>query len=142
MIALTGRPFVSTLPERRYLLPGVRQVGLRLDRGALDERIARRVQAMWEAGLVEEVRGLAARGLREGLTASRALGYRQVLQFLDGEIAEEEARNATISATRKFARRQESWFRRDERITWLDATRDDLAEAVLEVLDVQPGVRD
>ena len=74
---------------------------------------------MWPAGLVAEVRRLADAGLRDGLTASRALGYRQVLDFLDGEIGEDEARELTITATRRFARRQDSWFRKDPRIIWL-----------------------
>jgi tRNA dimethylallyltransferase len=74
---------------------------------------------MWAAGFVDEVRELAATGLREGLTASRALGYRQVLRFLDGDISETQARELTVAATRKFARRQDSWFRKDTRISWL-----------------------
>jgi tRNA dimethylallyltransferase len=107
------------LPARRYLLPHVVQIGLAIDRAALDARIAARVDAMWAAGFVDEVRQLAAEGLRESLTASRALGYRQVLRFLDGEISEAEARELTVAATRKFARRQDSWFRKDTRISWL-----------------------
>jgi tRNA dimethylallyltransferase len=74
---------------------------------------------MWAAGLVDEVRRLVTAGLRESLTASRALGYRQVLRYIDGEITEGQARDLTIIASRKFARRQESWFRKDPRITWL-----------------------
>lgn len=122
VVALTGRPFRAGLPPRAYLLPGVVQVGLDLDRPSLNQRIAVRVERMWAAGFVEEVRRLADAGLRDGLTASRALGYRQILRFLDGEISEAEAREQTISATRKFARRQDSWFRADHRITWLAAT--------------------
>ncbi len=74
---------------------------------------------MWRAGLVAEVRALIGRGLRQGLTASRALGYRQVLSFLDGEITEEQAYEQTVTGTRKFARRQDAWFRKDPRISWL-----------------------
>ena len=77
---------------------------------------------MWQAGLEAEVRGLAAQGLREGRTASRALGYQQLLRYLDGEWTLDEARLETIKATRRFARRQESWFRRDPRVSWLDAS--------------------
>jgi tRNA dimethylallyltransferase len=84
---------------------------------------------------VAEVRRLAERGLREGLTASRALGYAQILRFLEGELTEDQARDATITGTRKFARRQDSWFRRDERIAWFDARRDDLVEAVVGVVE-------
>jgi tRNA dimethylallyltransferase len=134
VIALTGGPFSASLPARRYLLPDVRQIGLDLDRPSLDARIAERVDAMWAAGFVAEVRRLAERGLREGLTASRALGYAQILRFMEGELTEDQARDATITGTRKFARRQDSWFRRDERIAWFDSRRDDLVEAVVEAV--------
>jgi tRNA dimethylallyltransferase len=127
--ALTGAPYRARLPERTYVLPGVRQVGLDLDRLQLDARIAQRVDLMWAAGFVDEVRALAAAGLRAGVTASRALGYRQVLEFLDGERTEREARDATIYATRRFARRQDSWFRKDERITWVSALGADRVES-------------
>ncbi|GAA3549448.1 tRNA (adenosine(37)-N6)-dimethylallyltransferase MiaA [Microlunatus spumicola] len=130
---LTGQPYAAELPERRYALPDVVQVGLDVPRDVLDVRIRRRVDAMWEAGLVAEVRLLEQAGLRDGLTASRALGYRQVLQHLDGELDEAAAREATVVGTRKFARRQDSWFRKDERITWLDHDRPDLVEATLVV---------
>ena len=83
---------------------------------------------MWSAGLVEEVAALAAAGLREGLTASRALGYRQVLEFLDGACTEQEARTRPSPATRRFARRQDSWFRKDPRICWLDWDAPDLVD--------------
>jgi tRNA dimethylallyltransferase len=129
VIELTGRPFSAMLPDRRYRLTNVVQIGLAIDRAALDTRIAVRVDAMWAAGFVDEVRRLAAAGLRESLTASRALGYRQVLQFLDGEISEAQARELTISATRKFARRQDSWFRKDARIHWLPYDQPDLVSA-------------
>ncbi|HEY9468676.1 MAG TPA: tRNA (adenosine(37)-N6)-dimethylallyltransferase MiaA [Propionibacteriaceae bacterium] len=129
VIELTGRPFTATLPERRYRLPDVVQIGLTIDRAPLDARIADRVDAMWAAGFVDEVRRLATAGLRESLTASRALGYRQVLRFLDGEITEAQARELTIGATRKFARRQDSWFRKDARIHWLRYDRPDLTSA-------------
>jgi tRNA dimethylallyltransferase len=77
---------------------------------------------MWQAGLEAEVRSLAAQGLRHGKTASRALGYQQLLRYLDGEWTLDEARLETMKATRRFARRQESWFRRDPRVRWLDAS--------------------
>jgi tRNA dimethylallyltransferase len=119
VIELTGGTFSAVLPDRRYWLPDVVQLGLAIDRTALDARIAARVDTMWAAGFVDEVRGLAAAGLGESLTASRALGYRQVLRFLAGEISEAQARELTVVATRKFARRQDSWFRKDTRISWL-----------------------
>ena len=131
VVELTGRPFAAELPERRYALPDVVQVGLDVPRDVLDERIRTRVDAMWAGGLVAEVRLLAEVGLRDGLTASRALGYRQVLQLLDGELDEAAAREATVVATRRFARRQDAWFRKDERISWLAHDRPDLAAATL-----------
>jgi tRNA dimethylallyltransferase len=119
VIELTGGSFSAMLPARRYRLNHVVQIGLAIDRATLDDRIAARVDAMWAAGFVDEVRQLAAAGIRESVTASRALGYRQVLRFLDGEISEAQARELTVAATRKFARRQDSWFRKDTRISWL-----------------------
>ena len=130
VIALTGDSFSATLPARRYALPGVVQVGLEIDRARLDQRIAERVARMWTAGLVAEGRRLVDVGLREGRTASRALGYRQVLAYLDGELTEDEARTRTVAATRKFARRQDGWFRKDSRITWLAHDRSDLTDDV------------
>lgn len=118
VIELTGGSFSAVLPDRRYRLTDVVQIGLAIDRTTLDARIAARVDAMWAAGFVDEVRQLAAAGLRESRTASRALGYRQVLRLLDGDISESQARELTIAATRKFARRQDSWFRKDTRIRW------------------------
>ena len=120
VIELSGQPFTATLPRYESLYPAV-QVGLRVSRAELDRRIAVRVARMWQAGLVDEVRGLEQAGLREGRTASQALGYAQALGFLAGEQGEDEARDQTVKATRRFARRQESWFRRDPRVIWLDA---------------------
>jgi tRNA dimethylallyltransferase len=117
VIELTGGPFSAALPT--YRPGGAVQLGLALPRPDLSERISRRVDRMWERGLVEEVRRLERAGLREGPTASRALGYAQVLRHLAGECTEDEARAETVRATRRFARRQETWFRRDPRITWL-----------------------
>ncbi len=129
VIELTGSPYAAQLPEHTYALPGVVQLGLSIDRPRLDARIEQRVEAMWRAGLVSEVRALADRGLRNGLTASRGLGYRQVLGFLDGEITEAEAYEQTVIGTRKFARRQDMWYRKDPRIHWLAHDADDLVGA-------------
>ncbi len=120
VIELSGQPFTATLPRYESLYPVV-HLGLRASRAELDRRIAVRVASMWRDGLVDEVRGLEQAGLREGRTASQALGYAQVLRFLAGEWAQDEAREQTVKATRRFARRQESWFRRDPRVIWLDA---------------------
>ena len=116
---LTGRPYAATLPAHSYLLPDVIQIGLAIDREELDRRVAARVHEMWQAGLVDEVRQLEETGLRQGRTASRALGYRQVLDFLANSLGEAEAEEQTIVATRRFARRQDAWFRKDPRISWL-----------------------
>ncbi|GAA1981465.1 tRNA (adenosine(37)-N6)-dimethylallyltransferase MiaA [Kitasatospora viridis] len=118
VIELTGRPFTASLPSNKAVYPAV-QIGVELPRAELDERITLRVDRMWQAGLLDEVRELEARGLREGLTAGRALGYQQVLAHFAGECTEQEARDETVRATKRFARRQESWFRRDDRISWL-----------------------
>ena len=119
VIELTGRPYTASLPATEYAYDEVVQVGLQVPRDELDARIAARVDRMWRSGFVDEVRGLEARGLRTGRTANRALGYAQVLRFLAGEWTEEHARAETIRATRRFARRQDSWFGKDDRIRWL-----------------------
>ncbi|HEX2497950.1 MAG TPA: tRNA dimethylallyltransferase, partial [Actinomycetes bacterium] len=121
-------------PSYRYVYSGAVQIGLDVPRPELDERIAIRVERMWARGLVDEVRRLAAVGLRAGRTASRALGYAQVLKYLSGEWTEEQAKRETIKATRRFARRQDSWFRRDPRVRWLAYDRADLVPAALELV--------
>jgi tRNA dimethylallyltransferase len=118
VIELSGRPFSATMPGYDGGRPAV-QLGVQVDRPELDRRIEARVDRMWAAGFEAEVRQLAARGLRDGKTASRALGYQQMLRVLDGELTSDDAREETARATRRFARRQESWFRRDPRVRWL-----------------------
>ena len=107
---------------------------LGVDRPGLAERIAQRVDVMWAAGLVDEVRRLEGDGLREGVTAGRALGYAQVLGLLDGRWDDAQARELTVTATRRFARRQRAWFRRDPRVHWLDRERDVLEQALALVI--------
>ncbi|WP_433537633.1 tRNA (adenosine(37)-N6)-dimethylallyltransferase MiaA [Micromonospora sp. CA-249363] len=133
VIELTGAPFTASLPQPTPYYPSV-QLGVDLDTGLLDERIALRVDRMWADGLVDETRELVGRGLAEGRTASRALGYQQVLRLLDGELTEEQAHDETIRATRRFVRRQRSWFRRDPRIQWLDSAAPDLIEAAVRLV--------
>ena len=135
VIELSGRPFSATLPEYQSIYPVV-QIGIEVPRSDLDERIAARVHRMWRLGLVREVRGLEEIGLREGRTASRALGYAQVLKFLAGDWSEQEAIDQTILATRRFVRRQESWFRRDPRVVWVRADSD-LSQRALAVITEQ-----
>ncbi len=118
VVEMSGRPFSATLPQYESVFPVV-QVGVELDRLELDRRIADRVARMWQLGLVDEVARLERAGLREGRTASRALGYAQVLAFLSGQYSEQEAAAQTVQATRRFVRRQESWFRRDPRVIWV-----------------------
>jgi tRNA dimethylallyltransferase len=125
VLELSGRPFSATLPGYDSVYDAV-QIGVHVPRPLLDERIAARVSWMWRAGFVAEVRGLAAVGLRRGRTARCALGYAQVLRHLDGEWPQEQAAAETVRATRRFARRQESWFRRDPRVVWLEAGNADL----------------
>ncbi|MDH6224597.1 tRNA (adenosine(37)-N6)-dimethylallyltransferase MiaA [Streptomyces sp. MJP52] len=127
VVQITGKPFTANLPGHESVYDTV-QIGVDVARPELDERIARRVDRMWEAGLVDEVKALEAQGLREGRTASRALGYQQVLAALAGECTEDEARAETVRATKRFARRQDSWFRRDPRVHWLSGAADDAAE--------------
>ncbi|MGK5678605.1 tRNA (adenosine(37)-N6)-dimethylallyltransferase MiaA [Actinoplanes sp. URMC 104] len=119
VIELTGQPFTAALPDPAPHYPSV-QIGVDRDAAELDERIAVRVDLMWAAGLLDEVRALIPLGLREGRTASRALGYQQALAEIDGVLSTDEAKADTVRGTRRFVRRQRSWFRRDKSITWLD----------------------
>ena len=133
VVELTGRPFSASMPKRELLSPAV-LLGLRVDRQVLDERIGQRVDRMWEQGLRGETETLLGRGLRQGVTASRAIGYSQAIAVIDGQLDEVEARLDTAQATRRYARRQESWFRPDPRIVWLDALADDLLDQALEAV--------
>jgi tRNA dimethylallyltransferase len=138
VLELTGQPIVVQLPQPRPFYRSV-HIGVDVDSATLDERIAARVDHMWERGLVDEVRALERRGLRDGRTAGRALGYQQVLAFLAGECSEERAREETVRATRRFVRRQRSWFRRDERTVWLDGAAPDLTDRALAVVAREGG---
>lgn len=141
ILELTGT-HVPNIPQWTYELDEVYQFGLTLSRAELDRRIELRVDEMWRLGLVDEVRGLLRRGLREGTTAIRAIGYRQVVAFLDGEVTEEEARDEVKRATRKFFRRQLSWYRRDPRITWVEVSAPDPVATILSGLDWWEGGHD
>jgi tRNA dimethylallyltransferase len=138
VIELTGGPFTAALPEPKPWYDSV-LLGVDLDTATLDERIAARVDRMFADGLVDEVRTLVGQGLREGRTAGRALGYQQVLRLLDGELTQAQAYAETISKTRRFVRRQRTWFHRDPRIAWLDAGRADLVEAGLKAVQAARG---
>ncbi|MEV4086631.1 tRNA (adenosine(37)-N6)-dimethylallyltransferase MiaA [Nonomuraea fuscirosea] len=134
VIELSGRPFSATMPSYDAVYPSV-QIGLEVPRPVLDERIELRVARMWQAGLVDEVRALLGQGLAEGRTAGRALGYAQVIRFLAGEWSEEQAMTETVRLTRRFARRQESWFRRDPRVRWLPYDAPDILERSLALIN-------
>jgi tRNA dimethylallyltransferase len=137
VIEITGKPFTANLPGHDSVYDTL-QIGVDVARPELDDRIAHRVDRMWDAGLVDEVRALEARGLRAGRTASRALGYQQVLAALAGECTDDEARAETVRATKRFARRQDSWFRRDPRVHWLSgaaADRTELPQLALALLE-------
>ena len=129
--------YTSSLPRHEYNAPAV-QIALELPYEVLDARIEARVDAMWEEGLVHEVRSLAGRGLREGVTARRAVGYAEVLHYLDGDVTEAQARELVKRNTRRLARKQDRWFRPDPRVTWVEGPRDvdDVERAAAEVLAI------
>lgn len=135
VITLTGRPFPARLPGPAAARYQAVLIGLDRDTAELDRRVARRVSRMFAGGLVDETRALLTCGLREGRTASRALGYQQVVAALDGPGDLDTAAVDTVRATRRFVRRQRSWFRRDPRIRWLDAGASDLFDSARAVVD-------
>ncbi len=131
VVEITGRPFSASLPRLEYALPRAVQIGVSIDRETLDARIAARVEAMFAGGLVEEVSRLLGEGLLEGRTAAAAIGYREVAAHLAGDLTLDEARERTVTATRRFARRQESWWRKDPRIHWVRWDDPDRVEVAL-----------
>lgn len=135
VVELTGEPFAAAAPTIGQPRWGTRILALDRDTADLDERIGRRTAAMFADGLVEEVVGLAERGLRDGRTARRAIGYAQTLAALDGEYDLAHAQELTFIGTRRYVRRQRSWFRRDHRLVWLDAAAPDLTARALDTLE-------
>lgn len=135
VVEITGRPFTASLPTLEYADPHTVQIGVDIDRPTLDQRIARRVEQMFEAGLVAEVERLLDEGLAEGRTAGRAIGYREVTAYLAGELTLDEARERTVVATRRFARRQDSWFRKDPRVVWIRYDDPDLVDLAVGVIE-------
>ena len=120
VIEITGKPFTANLPrEESSRYPAAFHFGLSQDRESLDIRVSNRVDSMWESGLVAEVETLVGQGLREGVTAQKALGYAQVLQMRDGVLTSEQAQEETKRVTRQYIRRQDTWFSRDSRLHWL-----------------------
>ena len=135
VIKITGKPFTANLPrEESSRYPHAQQFGLVMDRDLLSERISNRVDRMWEQGLVAEVEKLMVAGITQGVTAQRALGYAQVIAQIEGKVTEEEAQEETKRATRQYARRQETWFSRDERITWISPSQNAL-QRILESIN-------
>lgn len=120
VIELTGKPFTANLPRQESSkYPMAKQFGLVLDRNNLDQKIDERVENMWEKGFAREVSLLMTKGLEQSTTAKKALGYSQIMNYLNGECSEEFAKEETKRTTKAYARRQETWFNRDERIRWL-----------------------
>lgn len=130
---ISARPFSSYMPQREYIAPAL-QIGLNYDRPALHEALEARVYKMDAMGLAEEVAGLLERGLRNGKTASRAIGYQQYTDYLDGTLTRAEAISQTVIATRKYARRQITWFNADPRVSWLNPTEPDLIGKALALI--------
>ncbi|WP_338763727.1 tRNA (adenosine(37)-N6)-dimethylallyltransferase MiaA [Nocardia vulneris] len=135
VVELTGRPFAASAPEIGTPRWGTVIIGVDRDTAELDERIERRTVRMFDGGLVDEVRTLLEHGLREGVTARRAIGYAQVLSYLDNEYDLEHAQERTLIGTRRYVRRQRSWFRRDPRVRWVDGAAPDLVATTLALLD-------
>jgi tRNA dimethylallyltransferase len=135
VIAVTGRPYSASLPVLEYADPRTVQIGVDIDRPTLDARIEARVDRMFELGFVDEVDRLLREGLAEGVTAPRAIGYREVTAYLAGELTLDEAHLRTTAATRRFARRQDGWFRKDPRIVWVDHADPDRVEKALSAVE-------
>jgi tRNA dimethylallyltransferase len=131
VVTITGAGFRAALPEPVYVDPATVQIGVDIDRPTLDARIAERVRAMFDDGLVDEVRRLLAVGLAEGRTARSAIGYREVTSYLEGQLTLDQAIEATAAATRRFSRRQDGWFRKDPRVVWVPWDAPDRVERAL-----------
>ena len=135
IVTLTGEPFAAALPEVPEDWQPVLEIGINGDREDLRSRLESRVHKMWQQGLIEEVRGLEAKGIRAGKTSAVAIGYAQALQQIDGTMTEAEAIADTVRLTQKYARRQMSWFRRDQRIQWLDYQDPEATQKALAMVD-------
>jgi tRNA dimethylallyltransferase len=134
IVMITGEPFAASLPDQFESFLPVLEIGLNSAREHLVERLAQRVKDMWAAGLVDEVRALEDKGIRDSKTASQAIGYSQALASIDGRLTEDEAIAETILLTQRYARRQMSWFRRDPRIHWFDYQSEDLMKEVMDLV--------
>jgi tRNA dimethylallyltransferase len=135
VVQLTGQPFAASAPKIGEPRWGTVIIGVDRETEALDARIRLRTELMFDKGLVDEVRGLVDVGLRDGVTAQRAIGYAQVLAMLDGEYDLAEALERTFIGTRRYVRRQRSWFRRDPRVHWLDGADPNLVDHALRLVE-------
>jgi tRNA dimethylallyltransferase len=134
IVTITGEPFAAALPDEIDSWQEVLEIGLRMDREILVTRLEERVRGMWERGMVEETKGLISKGLRESVTAGYAIGYAQAIAQIDGELSQEQAIESTAKLTQKYARRQMSWFKRDNRINWLDALDPEVTNLAIELV--------
>ncbi|WP_305095196.1 tRNA (adenosine(37)-N6)-dimethylallyltransferase MiaA [Prescottella sp. R16] len=138
VVQITGRPFAASAPTIGEPRWGTVVLGVDRDTEALDARIRLRTEQMFERGLVDEVRTLVEVGLREGVTAQRAIGYAQVLAMFDGDYDLAEAIERTFIGTRRYVRRQRSWFRRDPRVHWIDGADPHLVDSALRLVASAP----
>ncbi|MCU1646973.1 MAG: miaA [Nocardia sp.] len=135
VVELTGRPFAASAPQIGEPRWGAIILGVDRETTELDARIELRTAGMFESGLLDEVRTLIDQGLRDGQTARRAIGYAQVLDYLDNEYDLNEAQERTFIGTRRYVRRQRSWFRRDTRVRWVNGADPQLAATALALID-------
>ncbi len=132
VIELTGEPYAASLPrDERSYYPQAQQFAIRVEREVLNERISERVAQMWRDGFLSEVERLVAQGLRDGRTARAAIGYAQMLAALEGQLSIDQAMEETVTSTRQYARRQATWFGRENRISWLEGSPAKLLESIL-----------
>ena len=136
IVMITGEPFAASLPDEIESWQPVLEFGLRMEREQLLPKLEKRVLKMWAEGLVEEVASLIPAGFRDSKTASVAIGYAQALGELDGELTREEAIASTVQLTQRYARRQVSWFKRDDRINWLEALDTELLAKAVELIHI------
>lgn len=141
VVEITGQPFAASAPQIGEPRWGTRIIGVDRETAELDARIELRTALMFESGLVEEVRTLIGQGLRDGQTARRAIGYAQVLDYLDNEYDLDEAQERTFIGTRRYVRRQRSWFRRDQRVRWVNGADPELVATTLSLIG-SPTTRD
>jgi tRNA dimethylallyltransferase len=137
VVLATGKPFAAALPEKTESWQPVLEIGLNSDREHLVGRLHKRVEKMWRSGLVDETLALEPFGIRTGKTSSQAIGYAQALRQIDGLMTETEAIKETARLTARYARRQVSWFKRDERINWLDYQDPDYRDKAFELVRSQ-----